>query len=85
MLQFCSFVIAFCRGLIRLVGYRFAACPGNSPSSRGENHSDPKLGQDQDPDKSGCTTSCRGSEMDPTFLCVFSGFAPQLPTFATDS
>ena len=81
MLQFCWFVIMICWGLIRLVGYGFTACPGLSPSYRGENHSDPKLAWEVDLDKPGCTMSCRGSETDPIFFCAFFWICALTPNF----
>ena len=49
------------------------AGPGGFPSSCGENHPDPKSGQDLDPDKLGCTMSCQRDEADTTFSRAFSG------------
>ena len=53
------------------------ACHGSFPSCHVEQHPDPKSGQEVDPDKPGCITSCQGEETDPTFLhTFFSGFGP---------
>ena len=57
------------------------ACSGSFPSSRGEKHPDPKSGQDLDPDKPGCTMSCRGNEIDPNFHSLFGGFRSPIPDF----
>ena len=60
-------------------------CPGSFLSSCGEKHLDPKSGWDLDPDKLGCTMSCRGDINQPKFfMCFFLDFGPRLPTFATD-
>ena len=56
------------------------ACP-DSLLSCGENHPNPKSGQDLDPDKPGYTTSCRGDETDPKFLSTYfwiCDYDPQL-------
>ena len=58
------------------------ACPGSFLSCPGENYPNPKFGQDLDPDKPGCTTSCREDETNPAFSCTFFGFVSL--TFATD-
>ena len=67
MLQFCLFFSMAYRRLIWLVCY-FTASPGSFLSCCGENHPDPKLGLDLDPDKPGCTMSCEGDETDPPFF-----------------
>ena len=55
------------------------SCPSTFPSSCGENHPDPKSGRDLDPDKPGCTMSCREDETN-----IFLEFYPQLQTFVTN-
>ena len=47
------------------------ACLGSFPSGHGEKHPNPNSGQELDPDKPGCTTSCQGDETDSKFLCAF--------------
>ena len=53
----------------RLLGYM--ACPGSFLSGHGQNHPNPKSGQDLDSDKPRCTMSCRGDETDPKFSHTF--------------
>ena len=73
------------RGLMRLVGWGFMACPVSFPLSRGEKHPDPKSGQEVDPDKLGCTMTCRVDETDPkNFAHFFLDFHSRSPTLATD-
>ena len=49
-----------------------------------ENHPSSKSGRDLDPDRLGCTMSCRGDVTDPTFSCFLSDFVLNSPTFVTD-
>ena len=60
------------------------ACRGSFPSCCGENHPDPKSGQDLDPEKLGCTPSRRGDVNDAFLHAFFLDFCPQIQTFATD-
>ena len=66
MLQSCQFVSTAFWDLIQLACLNFIlACPGSFPCCCGENHN-----HDPDPDKPGCTMSCKGNETDPTFWIV---------------
>ena len=58
-------------GLLQLVCLGFTLCHSSFLSSWRENHPKPKVIRDHDPDKSGCTTSCRGDKTDPTFSFTF--------------
>ena len=51
----------------------FTACRSGFPSCCKENDSDPKSGQDLDPEKLGYAMSCREHV---AFLCTFCGFCP---------
>ena len=67
------------------LSWGFTTCPGSLPSSHGEKHPDPKSGRDLDPDKLGCTTSCRGDETDPNVLHTLKkNFVLNIRPFATD-
>ena len=85
MLQCCLFVSTACSGLIQLVCYWFMASYGSFSSCWGENHPHPKSSRNIDLDKLRCTTSCQIYKTDLTFSMLFSGFASQLLTFATNT
>ena len=76
-LQSCLFVSMACQDWLRLVGYRFRACPGSFKTSPVQKIPNEKAGRPLVPDKPGCIMSCRGGETDPDFTRPFLWiFAP---------
>ena len=57
-----------CPDQIWLVDLASTACPHSFMSGHGERLSDPKSGQDLDPDMPGCTMSYPSGETDPIFF-----------------